>query len=106
MRLADRHRQNAAEEIEVLAPVEILEAHSLAFIEANGLLVERADAREENLLVLLPELLARPLSIGHSRASPRESRQCLVTCAGVKVRLPAVWRGIVVFLVTYVLVAS
>ena len=73
VRLPDRDGQDAAEEVEVLAPVEILEPRALALVEADRLLVERADAREEELLVLRPELRTRPLSIAHLRVSPRES---------------------------------
>src|SRR5205085_2197629 len=59
------HREDPAEEIEVLASVEIDEARALAVIEADRLLVIGADAREEHLLVLRAELCARPLPLAH-----------------------------------------
>jgi len=43
----------------------------LETVEAHGLVVERPDAREENLPMLLPKLGARPLSIRH-RFSPAQ----------------------------------
>ena len=115
VRLAERHREDAAEEVEVLATVEILEPRALAAVEADRLLVEGPDAREEELLVLRAHLARSSTcrrasrSIAHyATASPPEAktRGCRAMQRPVKLPGAAMLRGLLVFAVTYALVAT
>src|SRR5712664_2550697 len=67
MAVPDADGEDAAEEVQVLAPLHVLDEHSLAGLEGQGLLVVGADVGEQQLLLLAADEFVRPFHPLRSR---------------------------------------